>query len=93
MSTCAHWPVPADQPAGPITAPAAPPILVVGTTRDPATPYTEARALARLLSSGRLLTYDGDGHTAYLRSVGCVDEAVDAYLVRGQSPPAGTVCT
>ncbi|MEU1544047.1 alpha/beta hydrolase [Actinacidiphila glaucinigra] len=93
LSTCAHWPVPADQPAGPITAPGAPPILVVGTTRDPATPYTEARALARLLSSGRLLTYDGDGHTAYLRSVGCVDEAVDGYLVRGQSPPAGTVCT
>ncbi|MFI8184819.1 alpha/beta hydrolase [Actinacidiphila glaucinigra] len=92
LSTCAHWPVPADQPAGPITAPGAPPILVVGTTRDPATPYTEARALARLLSSGRLLTYDGDGHTAYLRSVGCVDDAVDRYLIRGQLPPTGTVC-
>ncbi|MFE0628553.1 alpha/beta hydrolase [Streptomyces sp. NPDC058864] len=93
LSTCAHWPVPADQPAGPITARGAAPILVLGTTRDPATPYTEAAALARRLSSGRLLTYDGDGHTAYLRSVGCVDDAVDAYLTRGQLPPAGTVCT
>ncbi|MDX3239521.1 alpha/beta hydrolase [Streptomyces sp. ME03-5709C] len=93
LSTCAHWPVPADQQAAPLTARGAAPILVIGTTRDPATPYSEARALARLLSSGRLLTYDGDGHTAYLRQVGCVDEAVDRYLTRGQSPPAGTVCT
>ncbi|MFF3949781.1 alpha/beta hydrolase [Streptomyces sp. NPDC001902] len=92
VSTCAHWPVPADQPAGALTASGAVPILVVGTTRDPATPYSEARTLARLLSSGRLLTYDGDGHTAYLRSVGCVDDAVDGYLTRGQLPPAGAVC-
>ncbi|WP_431967679.1 alpha/beta hydrolase [Actinacidiphila sp. bgisy160] len=93
LSACAHWPVPADQPARAITARGAAPILVVGTTRDPATPYSEARTLSRLLSSGRLLTYDGDGHTAYLRSVGCVDDAVDRYLTGGQLPPAGTVCT
>ncbi|MFF7214658.1 alpha/beta hydrolase [Streptomyces sp. NPDC008238] len=93
LSTCTHWPVPADQPAGPVTAHGAAPILVLGTTRDPATPYSEARALARLLSSGRLLTYDGDGHTAYLRSVGCVDDAVDRYLTGGRLPPPGTVCT
>ncbi|WP_431954973.1 alpha/beta hydrolase [Actinacidiphila sp. bgisy167] len=92
LSTCAHWPVPADQPAGPVTAHGSAPILVVGTTRDPATPYSEARALARQLSSGRLLTYDGDGHTAYLMSVGCVDDAVDRYLTHGRLPPMGTVC-
>ena len=51
----------------PVTAPGAPPILVIGTTRDPATPYVWAQALAKQLSSGVLLTYVGDGHTAYLR--------------------------
>jgi pimeloyl-ACP methyl ester carboxylesterase len=93
LSSCAHWPVPADQPARPITAPGAAPILVVGTTRDPATPYTEAEALARRLSSGHLLTYDGDGHAAYLRAADdCVDTAVGRYLTSGRLPPAGTVC-
>ena len=59
------------------------PILVVGTTRDPATPYESAQALAEQLDSGHLLTYDGDGHTAYRLGSSCVDTAVDAYLLDG----------
>ncbi|WP_409472058.1 alpha/beta hydrolase [Streptomyces sp. HC307] len=93
LMMCAHWPVPPTQPAHPLTAPGAAPILVVGTTRDPATPYPWAKALARQLSSGRLLTYDADGHTAYFRGSTCIGTAVDRYLTRGQLPPTGKVCT
>ena len=78
--------------AAPIRAPGAGPILVVGTTRDPATPYAFAKNLAAELDSGRLLTYDGDGHTAYKEGSGCIDDAVDAYLVGGKLPAEGTRC-
>ncbi|MFD7134254.1 alpha/beta hydrolase [Streptomyces sp. NPDC059894] len=93
LMQCAHWPVPPTQPARTVSAPGAAPILIVGTTRDPATPYSWAKALARQLSSSRLLTYDADGHAAYHRGSTCVDTAVDGYLTQGQLPPAGTVCT
>jgi hypothetical protein len=36
------------------------PILIVGTTRDPATPYKWARSLAKIFSSSVLITFDGD---------------------------------
>jgi len=65
---------------------------VLGTTRDPATPYQWAVNLASQLKSGRLLTRDGDGHTAYLRGSTCIDDSVDGYLVSGALPAAGTVC-
>ncbi|GAA3778066.1 alpha/beta hydrolase [Streptomyces phyllanthi] len=84
---CAYWPV---RPTGAphrIEAKGAAPIVVVGTTRDPATPYRWARALASQLSSARLLTYEGDGHTAYGRGSDCVDAAINAYLLNG-TPPA-----
>jgi hypothetical protein len=65
-------------------------MLVIGTTRDPATPYTWAVRPARQLP-GALLTCDGDGHTAHQRS-GCIDKAVDAHLVDLRLPP-GTRCS
>lgn len=68
------------------------PILVIGTTYDPATPYAWAQALARQLPTATLLTYDGDGHTAYGSGSRCIDDAVDRYLLTGEVPPAGTVC-
>ncbi|GAB2802846.1 alpha/beta hydrolase [Streptomyces chlorus] len=93
LGQCTHWPVPATQPAQAVTAPGAAPIMIVGTTRDPDTPYHWAKALASQLSSSRLLTYDADGHGAYQRGSTCVDTAVDRYLTQGQLPPAGKVCT
>jgi pimeloyl-ACP methyl ester carboxylesterase len=87
--------MPAENPIpvpGPIRASGAAPILVVGTTHDPATPYAWARALANQLESGVLLTRDGDGHTAYGRGNTCVDGAVDAYLLTGRPPKNGTTC-
>ena len=88
---CAYWPVPG-APQVPLRAAGAPPILVVGTTRDPATPYRWAQALARSLKSGVLLGRNGDGHTAYLSGSSCVDTAVDRYLITLAPPRNGTVC-
>jgi pimeloyl-ACP methyl ester carboxylesterase len=90
---CTFWPVPAVSKPAPVHANGAPPILVVGNTGDPATPYAWAQALARELSSGHLLTLKGDGHTSYTRGSDCVDKAVDEYLLKLTVPPNGTVCS
>ncbi|MFJ4190355.1 alpha/beta hydrolase [Kitasatospora sp. NPDC089509] len=90
--TCAYWPVRATGAAHTVRAAGAAPIVVVGTTRDPATPYDWARSLAGQLESGRLLTYDGDGHTAYGRHDPCVDGAVNRYLLTGEAPEPGKRC-
>jgi pimeloyl-ACP methyl ester carboxylesterase len=89
---CAVWPVPPTRTVGPVAAPGAPPILVVGTTNDPATPYAWAVSVAKELDRGVLLTHDGDDHVAYFYSA-CVRADVQTYLVSGQTPPPGTVCT
>ncbi|MER8221590.1 alpha/beta hydrolase [Streptomyces sp. NPDC094143] len=90
---CAYWPVGATGEPHRIEAKGAAPIVVVGTTRDPATPYRWAQALAGQLSSARLLTYDGDGHTAYGRGSSCIDRTINAYLLRGTPPKDGKRCS
>lgn len=90
---CAYWPVKATGTAGALPAKGAPPIVVVGTVRDPATPYKWAQALAQQLDSGVLLTYDGDGHTAYGRGSTCIDTAINTYLLEGTPPKDGKKCT
>jgi len=89
---CGFWPVPANNAPKKITAAGSGPIVVVGTTRDPATPYKWAQGLAAQLANGHLITFDGDGHTAYMRSNACVNDGVDAYLLKGVVPPAGLKC-
>lgn len=89
---CASWPYPPQGTPHPIAAKRARPILVVGTTRDPATPYEWAQSVARQLDKGRLLTLEGDGHTAYRRGSACIDRAVDRYLLEGLPPAVGTRC-
>ncbi|MFS8199030.1 alpha/beta hydrolase (plasmid) [Streptomyces sp. CWNU-52B] len=90
---CAYWPVkPTGEPRR-IEAKGAAPIVVVGTTRDPATPYSWARSLAAQLSSGTLLTYEGDGHTAYGRGSACIDSAINSYLLEGTPPKNGKRCS
>ncbi len=90
---CSVWPVSPTRVPAPVTAAGAAPILVVGTTNDPATPYVWAQSLATQLASGRLLTWDGQGHTAYRRGSACVDGAVDAYLLDAVLPGQGATCT
>jgi hypothetical protein len=89
---CNYWPVSSDAKPGAVSAPGAPPILVLGTTNDPATPYQWSVNLAKELESGVLLTRKGEGHTAYGKGNKCVDEAVETYLVEGDAPKDGTTC-
>ncbi len=89
---CTLWPIPAEGKIAPIHARGAPPIVVVGTTDDPATPYAWAKALASELTSGHLLTAAGTTHTSYGRNNQCVDSTVDKYLLSLQVPAAGTEC-
>ncbi|MET1073533.1 MAG: alpha/beta hydrolase [Umezawaea sp.] len=92
-TACTQWPVTSKSRfAGPFDARTAPPILVVGSTGDPDTPFQDAVALASTLRGGRLLTYRGEGHTGFLNSRQCVAEHVVAYLVDGTLPAEGTVC-
>ncbi|GAA4223309.1 alpha/beta hydrolase [Actinomadura meridiana] len=89
---CVYWPVQTKQQPKPITAKGAAPIVVIGTIRDPATPYKWAQGLADQLSSGVLLTFDGDGHTAYLQGNHCITEATNDYLITTDPPKDGTTC-
>jgi pimeloyl-ACP methyl ester carboxylesterase len=89
---CQDWPYPPTGSQGPLTAEGADPILVIGTTNDPATPYAWSQGLAEQLDSGVLLTWQGEGHTAYGRSNECVADVVDAYLLEGTVPDDGTTC-
>lgn len=90
---CDGWPWTAKEPVTSLDAAAdAAPILVVGTTNDPATPYSWAQSLTARLGEATLLTYDGEGHTAYGRSNACITDAVDGYLVDGVMPAEGTTC-
>jgi pimeloyl-ACP methyl ester carboxylesterase len=89
---CAMWPVEA-QPLGEVTAPGTPPILVVSTTGDPATPYEAGVRTAEKLESGVLLTHEGEGHGVVFSSgVSCVDDAAIGYLVDLDPPEDGTTC-
>ncbi|HZX07020.1 alpha/beta hydrolase [Kribbella sp.] len=90
--SCVNWPVKPTNTPHPIKAAGAKPIVVLGTTRDPATPYGWAVGLAHELESGVLVTRDGDGHTAYLSGNACVKNVVESYLVQGNTPAADIKC-
>ncbi|MDH6587109.1 pimeloyl-ACP methyl ester carboxylesterase [Streptomyces sp. SAI-133] len=95
MVTCTDWAVAgaADHPD--VSAPGSAPILVVGNTGDPATPYEGARKMVQALGAGVgvELTYKGQGHGAYDSKNKCVQDAVNGYLLNGRTPAAGTVCS
>lgn len=89
---CQYWPAQAQETVEDYSATGADPIVVIGTTRDPATPYEWAVSLAEILDPGVLISFDGDGHTAYGRSNDCVQDAVDGYLIDGTVPEDGLSC-
>jgi pimeloyl-ACP methyl ester carboxylesterase len=88
---CALWPA-RPQPLPRLNAPRSPPILVISTTGDPATPYASGVAVAARLPKGVLLTNVGDGHTAFGQGKPCVDDAVMRYLLTLEPPPNGLRC-
>ncbi|MCW2841945.1 MAG: hypothetical protein JWR55_3428 [Aeromicrobium sp.] len=89
---CSDWPIESANPLPEIDGSGAPPIVVIGTTNDPATPYESAQALAAQLESAVLLTREGDGHTAYMSGNQCITKAVDTYLLDGTVPDDGKRC-
>ncbi|MGV4987489.1 alpha/beta hydrolase [Streptomyces sp. NRAIS4] len=95
MLSCTDWPVAgaADHPD--VSAPGSAPILVVGNTGDPATPYEGAKKMVDALGKGVAveLTYKGQGHGAYDSKNRCVQSAVNGYLLDGAEPKAGAVCS
>lgn len=92
LLTCADWPAKsADQPVA-ITANLAPPMLIVSTKYDPATPYQWGQRVADQLGNARLITWDNHHHTGYTNGSECIDAAVDTFWLSGQLPAAGVVC-
>ncbi|MBT2444880.1 alpha/beta fold hydrolase [Streptomyces sp. ISL-36] len=94
LAGCSDWPVPGVWDRLDVSAPGAAPILVLGTTGDPATPYEGTRAMVNALGKGVgvELTYDGEGHGAYNSGNACVQNTVNAYFLDGKVPASGTVC-
>lgn len=91
LDACAYWPVPnTSEPHEPKVA-GVPPVLVISTTNDPATPYEAGVNLAKAMN-GALLTFEGTQHTVFLQGNSCVDDAGTAYLVDGTLPAAGKRC-
>lgn len=91
-TSCKDWPYKSVRTPAPVEYKGSTDILVVGTTGDPATPVEWASALRKQLGKASLLTWEGQGHTAYGRSNSCVEKAVDGYLVDGKTPADNSVC-
>ncbi|QCB95517.1 alpha/beta hydrolase [Arthrobacter sp. PAMC25564] len=91
-SNCKDWPYKNVRTPAPVEYKGSAQILVVGTTGDPATPYEWAGELRKQLGNASLLTWKGEGHTAYGRSNSCIGNGVDSYLIDGKAPADNTVC-
>lgn len=90
--TCQQWPFQARVTPQPVSGAGAAPVLVIGTTGDPATPYEWAQSLSEQLESAVLVTWEGDEHTAYGGKSTCIDRIVDDYLVDGTVPSTPPSC-
>ncbi|MFF2350416.1 alpha/beta hydrolase [Kitasatospora sp. NPDC058115] len=95
LTACAGWPVAGLTDHPDVSAPGAPPIVVIGNTGDPATPYEGARAMAHGLGAGVgvTVTLRGQGHGGYDTGNVCLKQAVDQYFLDGVVPADGTTCT
>ncbi|MGC5615459.1 alpha/beta hydrolase [Georgenia sp. Z1491] len=89
---CLNYPHQSEREPGPVSAEGSGPIVVIGTTGDPATPYEWAVGLADQLDEGVLVSYEGEGHTAYGRSNDCVQGAVDEFFLEGTPPEDELSC-
>ena len=92
LLTCANWPAKSAEQPPVVRANLAPPMLIVSTKHDPATPYQWGEQLANQLGNARLLTWDRHQHTGYTNGSECIDAAVDTFWLSGELPAAGVVC-
>ena len=70
-----------------------PPVVVIGSTEDPATPYASSQKLHDMLPDARLVTWQSADHTAYGRGSSCLDDPVTTYLEELRLPREGLRCT
>ena len=91
-TNCVDWPYDSVRTPAPVEYTGDSPIVVIGTTGDPATPVEWAASLRKQLGNASLMTWQGEGHTAYGRANSCLEDAVDSYLVDGKVPADNTVC-
>jgi pimeloyl-ACP methyl ester carboxylesterase len=89
---CKYWKAPPQLPKVKLSNLKTPPILIIGVTRDPATPYEWAKALSSQMPDSVLLTFDGEGHTGHGRGNSCIDQKVDTYFLTGKTPAPGLIC-
>ncbi len=92
LTACGSWSVHSGKEPTALRATGSAPIMVVGTSRDPATPLSWAEGLVEQLDNAVLVKRDGDGHTGYNAGNACVDDAVEAYLVSGEVPDGTVSC-
>ena len=92
LLSCANWPAKATEQPPVITANLAPPVLIVTTKHDPATPYQWGQRVAEQLGNAPLITWDSHHHTAYAEGSECIDTAIDAFWLSGKLPPAELIC-
>ncbi|MCX4684978.1 alpha/beta hydrolase [Kitasatospora purpeofusca] len=95
LTSCNGWPVQGSADLPEVSAPGSAPIVVIGNTGDPATPYEGAGAMARQLGAGVgvQITLQGQGHGGYDSGNACLKQAVDQYLLADRVPAEGTTCT
>lgn len=91
-TNCVDWPYDSVRTPAPVEYTGDAPIVVIGTTGDPATPVEWSASLRKQLGNASLMTWQGEGHTAYGRANSCLEDAVDSYLVDGKVPADNTVC-
>jgi hypothetical protein len=89
---CHYWPSTSAESPHRVSGPTSPPILLIGTRHDPATPWKWAKQVATQLRSAVLLTWEGNGHTATGRGPQCIGTWESRFLLTGKAPPSGTVC-
>ena len=90
---CKYWKAEPKLPKVSLTKIDTSPILIIGVTKDPATPYKWAKTLAAAFTNSQLITLNGEGHTGHGRGNKCVDTAVDTYFLTGKSSPGSLICS
>ena len=89
---CLYWPAPVKQPKLPFNNLKTEKFMIIGVTKDPATPYSWAVGLAKEFPNSILLTLQGEGHTGQNRGNSCIDNKVDDFLLAGNLPNSALTC-